>query len=377
MTLFVLLLAGLLSGFAPEATLSSGGGPSTTGIDRPLAKKNIFDISHLLPIPAEMQQFDMDRKGNVYYAHVGFKKAYYEVVVNKAKPRRKASEGAESTMRLYYAGHPTSMDVEDAADGTYIWIPEFASKITSTSAADRTQYWDCQTFARIPYIPGASMYPWDEKIEHFYVGNYGDVNISLDFSHDILCVTYHKMEYPGRTRRIMTYRLSEAMALPLTPCCLRHPVTYGGDGAPHAKEQTDTFTIKAHDLRMLEPIAEFGIPTDRSFGINTWAWQGFEYYDGLVYFFEGTSAKKGMGNSVSALTIFDMDGNIVECRTPVRIAGSEEDLRRFGITTTGSMESEGVKVWKGALYLGFASGGFNGEKALRCNIFKYKLPKRQ
>lgn len=373
----LLLMCCLTAGVHADDALPPEGRPATTGVDRPFARGNIYDISHLLTIPAEMQQFDIDRKGNIYYAHVGMGKAYYEVIINKVKPSRKASEGVESAMRLYYAGHPTSMEVEDGADGnTYIWIPEYARKITDKADGPLKQYWGSQTFARIKYVPGAGVFPWDECVEHFFAGHEGDINISVDWEHDVLCVTYHKSEFAGRTRRIITYLLSEALALPLTECSLTHPVTYGGDGAPDRQEKTVEATVMAHDLRRLTPLGEFGIPTDRSHGINTWAWQGFEYYDGLVYFFEGTSAKKGMGNSKSALTVFGMDGSIVERRTEVRIAGSPEDLTRFGITETGTMESEGVKVWKGALYLGFASGGYRGEKTLRCNVFKYKLPKK-
>lgn len=348
---------------------------STTGVGDRFSKSNIYDFCHLLPYPAEMQQFDMDRKGNIYYAHVGYKKAFYEVLINKVRPSKTASTASEGFMKLYYAGHPTSIEVEDGKDGnTYIWIPEYASKIVDKSEGPLKQYWGCQAIARVKFEAGAYLYPWDESIEYFYAGHDGDINVSVDFKHDILCVTYHKSEYEGRTRRVITYRLSEAMALPLTECTLR-PIHFGGDDAPDKVEKETTPVIKAHDLRKLTPVAEFGIPTDRSFGINTWAWQGFEYYDGLVYFFEGTSANKGMGNSRSALTIFDMTGRIVEERTEVDIARNSEDLVGFGITETGTMESEGVKVWKGNLYLGFASGGFRGDRHLRCNVFKYKLPK--
>lgn len=359
------------------ALCAGASGNSTTGVGDRFRKANIFDICHALPIPAEMQQFDMDDAGNIYYAHVGYKKAFYEVVINKTSPCRKASEGIESMMKLYYAGHPTSMDVEQDKDGkVYIWIPEYAQKIVDREDGPLTQYWGCRAFARIPYQPGAELFPWDESIEYFFAGSGGDINLSVDFEHDVLCVTYHKPEYEGRTRRMITYRLSEALALPLTECRLR-PLYYGGDGAPDEQQTYVEPVIKAHDLRNLTPLAEFGVPTDRSMDINIWSWQGFEYYDGLVYFYEGTSANKGMGNSRAALTIFDMEGNIVEKRTIVDIAQNVKDLVKFDITETGTMEPEGVKVWKGALYLGFANGGYHGDKHLRCNIFKYKLPKHK
>ena len=372
-----LLLIVTACGTPSRTTLPPEGRISTIGIDAPLSRENIYDFCHHLTAPVEMQQFDMDAKGNIYYAYVGPQKAYYKVMVSKVRPSREPSKGVESSMTIYYAGHPTSMDVEDGKDGkTYIWIPEYSRKLIDPEDGPLGQYWGCQTFARIPYVPGGSFFPWNKEVEHFFVGNEGDINLSVDWKHNVLCVTYHNYEIKNYTRRIVAYSLKEALALPLTDCVLPHPITYGGDGAPHESERTDTMHIMAHDLRKLTPLAEFGIPTDRRYDINKWSWQGFECYDGLVFFVEGDS-HKGMGNSRAALTIFDLTGQIVERRTVFGFVENASQLKALDITENGKIEVEGVKVWKGDLYVGFASGGYHGEKEFRCNVFKYKLPKKK
>jgi hypothetical protein len=119
-----------------------------------------------------------------------------------------------------------------------------------------------------------------------------------------------------------------------------------------------------------------GIPTDKRDGINTYDWQGFEYHAGLVYFVEGTSYLS-MGGSRCALTVFDMNGAYYEKRAYVRVIQDPEELQLFNITTTGAIESEGVKVYKGEMYLGFASNGFMGKGQTRANIFKYKMPNNE
>lgn len=345
-------------------------GDSSTGIDAHFKAENIYDLGHKLESPAGIQNFDLDKDGNIYYIQVGQKPAYYENYVSKVHPAKGGSETVESSMKFYYLGHPTSMVVENGTDGfTYIWTPELSNKIINESSGNYTEYWGSQAIARIKYTPGATLYPWDDSIEYFWFGHpSGDINLAIDFEHDVLCVTYHISTYLGKTRRVFTYRLSEALALPLVP--KQFTVTYGGDGAPD-EEVSVSKTIKVHDCTTLVPIAHMGIPTDKSFGIGTYDWQGFEYNDGLVYFVEGTSYLS-MGGSRCALTVFDMEGNIYEARTFVRVLETPEELSTFNITTTGAIESEGVKVRGDALYLAFASNGYLGSTGNRANVFKYK-----
>ena len=344
-------------------------GISSTGIDAHFKTSNLLDLGHKLPVDSGIQSFDLDKDGNLFYVQVGATPAFYENYVTKAAPSRSGSEVVASSMKFYYLGHPTSMVVENGSDGnTYIWVPEYATKIVNPASSSYLEYWGAQAVARIKYTPGAVLYPWDPSIEYFWFNHSGDINVAIDSEADILCVTYHINTYLGETRRVFTYRLSEALALPLIDKELSS--TYGGDGAPDASEVTQTHTVKVHDCTTLTPLGHMGIPTDKRDGINTLAWQGFEFNDGLVYFVEGTSYLS-MGGSRCALTIFDMQGHIHEARTFVRVLETPEELEAFNITTTGAIEAEGVKIRNGKMYMGFASSGYLGTNDNRANVFIY------
>ena len=353
--------------------VSTRDGETTTGIDGSFSAEHIYDLGRELAVESGMQQFDMDKDGNIYYFQVGAKPAFYETLVTKVKPSKVGSSANEGVMRLYYEGHPTGCSVEDASDGTYLWVPEFSGKYTSPTHQYYQQYWNAQTVARIKWEAGKQVFPGDAGVEHFWFGHSGDINVAIDPEHDILCVTYHDAKHLGQTRRFFTYRLSEAMKTPLEDITLREYVR-GGDGAPDLKEETVSPTIKAHDMTKVKPLEEMGISTviNKPEDVNYYAWQGFDYYDGLVYFVEGTAGAI-MGGSVCALTVFDMTGKIHEARAYVSLLADPAALRSFGITTTGAMESEGVKAWNGNLYLAFASTGYQGSTTPRANVFKYNL----
>lgn len=352
-------------------------GQSITGIDAAFTADNMYDMGHLLTGNAGFQQFDIDKDGNIYYATSSAD--YYKILVDKVVPSKGGSDKVEATMTFYYSGHLTGMSVEDAADGTYIWIPEYAGKNTSESSSQYKEYWGMQTIGRVKFENGKKVSPDDPSIEHFWLGNtLSTMNVAVDPDHDIIAFCFHDPQYgtgnDGTSRRIRMYKLSEVMALPLEDCTLKER-TYGGDGAPDASQVTHTPTIKARNVLKLTPVAEIGTPNKGKTpdDICYYAWQGFDVYDGKVYFVEGT-AVKNMGGSRAALTIWNYDGTLYEPRSFVRVVQNASDLSRFGITETGAMESEGVKAWNGNLYLGFNSWGYKGSNAVRGNVFKYDLP---
>ncbi len=348
-------------------------GETSTGIDGSFSADQIYDLGRQLAASSGMQQFDIDKDGSIYYFQVGVNPAFYETLVTKVRPSKTGSSDNEGWMRLWYQGHPTGCSVEDAEDGTYLWVPEFSGKYTSATHQYYKQYWNAQTVARIKWEPGKSVFPGDPQVEHFWFGHSGDINVAIDQANDILCVTYHNSKHLGQTRRVFTYSLSEAMKTPLEDITLKEYVR-GGDGAPDISEETVAPTIKAHDMTKVKPLAEMGISTviSKPEDVNYYAWQGFDYDNGLVYFVEGTAGSI-MGGSVCALTVFDMTGAIYEKRAYVRLLSEPAALKGFGITTTGGMESEGVKAWNGNLYLGFASTGYQGQTSPRANVFKYNL----
>ena len=351
-------------------------GISVTGIDAAFSQANIYDMGHLLTGQAGFQQFDMDKDGNVYYATSSAN--YWQILVDKVKPSKTGSDKVEGTMTFLYSGHLTGMSVEDAADGTYLWIPEYAMKNTNSGSSQYKEYWGMQTIGPVKFEPGKTVRPSDPAIEHFWLGNsLSTMNVAVDPEHDIIAFCFHDAQYgtgnDGTSRRIRMYKLSEVMALPLEDCTLRE-FTWGGDGAPD-QQVTQAPTIKARNVLKLTPVAEIGTPNKGKTpdDICYYAWQGFDVYDGKVYFVEGT-AVKNMGGSRAALTIWNYDGTLYEPRCFVRLVQSAAELSRFGITETGAMESEGVKAWNGNLYLGFNSWGFKGSaNQVRGNVFKYEL----
>jgi hypothetical protein len=186
---------------------------------------------------------------------------------------------------------------------------------------------------------------------------------------------------------VRIYSLSEAKELTPKACNLTSNIA---DGL--------STTINAKDLTELVPLAEIGTPWSITKSwpdqINYYGWQGFDYYDGMVYFLEG-ARDAGNGRSIAALTTYeckdgsfpadsalpetgnwpDAGGVLAEPRCFIRIVSEPETLATFGITSTGVAEVEGVSVWKGNLCVGVLSKGFNGEEKPRANVLVYPIGK--
>ena len=368
------------NGYADDVKVICRDGVTSTGIDAHFSNENLYDMGHRLTRTIGIQHFDLDASGNVYYAYVN-NPQFYETWIEKVKPNQSGSDKVEGAMCVYYGGHLTGMSVETAENGdVYIWCPNYAKKYPETSSSYPKEYWNMRTVCRVKFQPGKKILPTDASVEHFYLPQSGSFNVAVDPEHDILAVCFHNNMILGRTRRVRMYRLSEAMALVPKPIQIEN-YRYGGHGAPDLvtgetiDEREQTITITARNLEELTHFAEVGThtsaqsPTD----INYYAWQGFDVYGSNVYFIEG-SAVKNMGGSRAALTIYNFDDTLFEPREYVRVVQDAEELERFGITETGSMEAEGVQANADGLFLGFSSWGFQGNDEVRANVFKYNLP---
>ncbi len=358
---------------------------SLTGVDAAFSEENIFDLGHKLTQNWGIQQFGIDKDGNIYYASVNGK----DTRIDKVTPSTSKSGSLSilSKMDLSYSGHLTGMAVEDAPDGTYLWIPEYSDKTGS--------YYGMKTIGRVKYTSNASYAPNAPEIEHYYLPtkDLSTMNVAIDQEHDRLAVCFWEAGHNGSKadvfgRRVRVYSLSEAKALTHKECTLTSNIA---DGL--------STIIMAKDLSDLTPLAEIGTPwgTDGT----TWpdricyyGWQGFDYHDGKVYFLEGAQ-NAGNDRSIAALTIYkcedgyspsdaslpelgfwpDAGGVLVEPRAFIRVISETETLDTYGITSTGVAEVEGVKVIDGKLYLGVLSKGFKGEAAPRANVLVYTMGK--
>ena len=173
------------------------------------------------------------------------------------------------------------------------------------------------------------------------------------------------------SNEVITYRLSEARALPIEDIVL-NPCTFGGEsGNPyHPTEQTVTYTVKARDLRKLTPLGRFTNP-----GLEDVPSQGFDINDGKFYQAAGLGNNNdGQDESVAYLTIKNIHGEVIEPTTRIEAIRNMKALNLFGVTDTGYMEAEGVKVRQGTLYLGYASKG--SENKRYATILKYQPCKK-
>ncbi len=342
-------------------------GKNISGFDGPLKEGNILDINRKVIA----QQFDMDRRGNAYYAQID-PPDYYGVSIfrvdrDSLNRDSVAAPCPGQRMTLLYAGHPTGMAVEDAKDGPYIWIGNYASKVRSKS------YWQTQTVCRVRYEAGKTFRP--EELEHFWFPHVGDINVALDRKNDLLAFSCYRVDETeagipkDRSRRIRIYRLSEALATPLEEVTLPYPWIRGGEGAPDPADTLEV-TCKVHNLGRLEPVAEIGTHTggNNPEGINSTAWQGFDVDGDRIWFSEGS------GKTGAFLTGYDFSGNVVFHRKEIAIARECPDWKTWGISDSeaASVENEGVRVWNGRIYLGFFS--FRSGDGWRSNILAYPLP---
>lgn len=329
-------------------------GVSTTGVEQ-FTAQNIYSKFVYLIRNTVIQGFDIASDGTIYYMQLGGSDKH-DLYVMRARPNASPADH----MIFRYSGHGTNMAIEEAADGkTYVWTGTYASRNSSND------YWSNSVVTRTEYRPGKTLTP-EQCGDLFYLGGICELHPAIDVENDVLAINY-----PGSTLRMFVmYRLSEALALPRSYVTLPSR-SYGG-GTSTDPAATNSPKVYVRDLTKLTPLGRFGIPksgTDHTVDISSYAWQGFDVDSGKIYYFEGEgTASDGSG---AYFTVFDFDGNIVEQRAEVVAASDRTSLSELGITESGYMEAEGIKVHGDNLYLGFASRSKADGDKRRANIFVY------
>lgn len=346
---------GLTASTAVEVTPM---GEITTGVGG-FTAQNIYSKFVYLIRNTVIQGFDIAADGTVYYMQLGGTDKH-DLYVMRARP----NSSVDDHMIFRYSGHGTNMAVEEAADGkTYVWTGTYASRNSSN------EYWSNSVVARTEYQPGKTLLP-EQCGDLFYMGGICELHPAIDVENDVLAINY-----PGSTLRMFVmYRLSEALALPRSYVTL--PSRNYGGGTSTDPAATNSPKVYVRDLTKLTPLGRFGIPktgADHTADISSYAWQGFDVDSGKIYYFEGEGTASN--GSAAYFTVFDFDGNIVEQRAEVVAASDRDALSALGITESGYMEAEGIKVHGDHLYLGFASRSKADGDKRRANIFMYNPAK--
>ena len=330
---------------------SGGGDKKGPFITDAYSEELHYSTGRLRTTSAVMQSFDIDTlAGNIYYSQLN---RNYRAYVSCGQPN---STATPPCMTLNYYGHVSNFTLEVTSEGKrYIWVDNFSSKNASG------EYWGSPVVSRVPYSSGVTYNAWDAP-DNYYFGE-KNISVAVDIDNDML--TYLGIS----TGNFKTYRLSELRALPIENITL-DAVTYGGESNndTHTTEITKQHTIKARDCTKATPIGAFQIQREKyADGVQV-SWQGFDIHDGLIYQLQGNGHEDGTP-SPGWIQIRKIDGTVILPLTKFAALDDLAALKAAGITDTGYMEPEGVKVRGEWLYCGFCSKNAAGVRM--GTIFRY------
>ena len=330
----------------------------TDKISKPLSNDVIYSQGIYLVRNTVIQCIDVDSKGTIFYDQLGGNLRHVIFVA-----RGESNQNHSSAMQLKYFGHGTNMAIEEQGDDRYVWIGSNGHK------ASNGEYGSNKSFSRLKYVPNGIVENYMEQDTYYFPGK-ANIHPALDQENDILAVTTSGGGDP--LRYFYIYKMSDVKKLPQNKMKLPS-VKFGGEEAG-VPEQTIAQNINVKDLSKLKPLAKFSVPPSQNKSqLNSYAFQGFDISDGKLYFYEGEGNNNTIasGPSNAYVTVFDyMQGIPLSKRAKVLAIDDLNKLNFYGITATGYMEAEGIKMKNGNLYLGMASKSTDDKR--RANILIYK-----
>lgn len=306
-----------------------------------------------------MQSFSLCGDGFLYGIQVGTSTNKYLLNITR---RPVGSDSGKQYMQLPFAGHGANMEHERIAGKDYIWVGSYGTW-------NGTKYTNSQTIARIPFEAGAKLTP-EQCSEQYWVPGLRNVCPALDLDSDRLLI-WGLANGESSTGYFKVYSLSEAKALPFSKITLERERVYGGDEGSGVPETKETPVVTARNLGALTPVASIRL----NGGVTgTGANQGIELCgDRILFLSGGGNDDNPTLPSSSTLTVLDFKGTVVG-RYNVGAVSDKAALASAGITDTGFMEAEGVKVYDGVLCLGYATKHSADEKRM-VTIFQYNIKK--
>ncbi len=350
---------------------------STTGITNFEAVSNIYSKNTFLLANNVIQGFNLDSDGSIWYTQTadGGNKHQVNLVKSSQNISNDILTSNTDIMRLHYFGHATNTAMEEVGTDRYLWIGAYAS------AREDGSYWGDKVVGRVKYEKGKTV-KTNECAEYYYIGSsFSELHPSIDTDHDLLTINYNDPDPSNSSFRcFVVYKLSEAKKASMTNVSVT--CTDGFETNNPASRNSKTYTVYCRDLTTLTPVArvKFRKTGYGPAGATYYDWQGYDVYKNRLYYFEGQSNYNLVGSfytedvSQSYVTVFDFQGNIVEERTRVEFVSNRNTLSEIGITKLGAMEAEGIKAYKGKLYLGYTSRGITEEDTKHYqNIFRFNI----
>lgn len=329
-------------------------------VQAPLDKSMVLTAGHTLRYYSVMQSFSLCGDGYLYGIQVGTSTNKYLLNVTR---RPVGSDSGKQYMQLLFAGHGGSMEHERSAGKDYIWVGSYGTW-------NGTKYTNSQTLARIPFESGARLTP-AQCSEQYWVPGLRNVCPALDLDSDRLLI-WGLSNGESSTGYFKVYSLSEAKALPVTNITLEREIVFGGEEGSGVPQTQGKPEVPVRNLGSLTPVASIRL---NGGVVGTGANQGIELCDDRILLFSGGGNDDNPSlPSESVLTVLDFKGKVLG-RYNVGAISDKAALASAGITDTGFMEAEGVKVYDDVLYLGYATKHSSDTKRM-VTIFKYDILKK-
>ena len=299
-----------------------------------------------------IQGFSLVDENTVYYCQTTGQTMYF----TKAQPSPgKDIQVLGGQMFFYGFSHGTNSSVERTASGDYVWVGAYGK----CDPSQNNTYWGNPVVGRVKFEAEKKIYS-NECEEYYWLGkNLTEVHPSIDPENGLLSFVYQDPEYASY-RCFNVYKLSEARQAPVKSVTFRTTDAFQSHDLLSTNEVVVTLSVR--DLSQLTPVAVIRFPKS-NFGEGTdptfYSWQGFDVHKDKLYYMDGQAKSEDLEKSYAYLTIFNFKSRVVERRTLVSVIQDDQALMEAGISTTASLESEGCKVYKGKLYLGFSGKGCN------------------
>lgn len=321
--------------------------PSAPSIFDTYSADNIYSRNVRVPQTAFMQGFSIADDGSVWYTSC--KGAELHISHRKVNKGVDPVSVEKDHMTLTFFGHGTNSAIEECDGEAYVWAGCYGS------CTEKENYWKEKLICRTKFLPGRTINT-DQCDEYYFIGE-GAYNVqpSVDTEHGRLAVQFNGL-IAGNTVNFLIYDLEQAKNAPLrdvTIKCTDGFIT----GERTSTKMTET-VVKVHDLTAITPIATARCAWKTDPRKTYYSWQGYDINGDRIYFVEGNDNGFDMDKTSQAyLTVYSITGSILEPRTQIKAISDIPFLSENSVSTSGTLESEGVKVKNGTLYLGFCNRG--------------------
>lgn len=303
-------------------------------------------------------------------------------------------------MYLKYWGHGDNVSVERDGEDDYIWMESYGNCENHENTNDKSHYYFCnyqnsESIGRIKFTPDVYIKPQD-CAEHFIYPNARMVGACIDEENNQIAFEVRMLTGNG-WKYIRVYDLDEVKNAPVVEHTTNAELWVGGKRPKGNRDPSQTqwledtdpgafttlvhqkFTFKAHDISQLTPLAN--VCLNKLQGIDQI--QSFDLSHEKIYVYCGGTF--GGKHNEALMRVVDFSGNSVvmfgtdNCGvTPdhaafewVRDNDKIKAAIGYGGCGDGNMETEGMQVKNGNLYIGF-SPVVSGDD-YHMWIFGYKL----